>query len=507
MSSLEALPPSVFDHICGFLDKPSLRNFGQTNRYTNYLGSQQQTWKDLYYSLHPGGGPIFLESSPSAKVPVVGPKGIPAAALRVHQLYQAKPSKEDRDYINWKSLYVDSKVFNASKWKLSQVFGEDPTSVNQGKENVITTVEFDSTGKYLSIGYQCGQVVVFRNTEKETYKFYTQFESHHPEFDFLTSLEIEEKINKIKWAKNKYGRDSRLLLTTNDKTIKMWKMLEKRKPFKPGGGAEVSVLSRKVYANAHAYNIHSMSHCSDGELFISADDLRINLWNVEVGSEGFTVVDSKPENMNELNEVITSAEFHPTECQSFIWSTSKGLVNMADMRQQALCDRTLRCFRDKEGKKSFFSDIVAAISDVKFSHDGRFILARDFLKLKIWDVRMEAEPVKSFSVQPHVKSKLYELYENDCIFDKFECGFSANDLHVVSGSYSNNLAIFDLPSEKVQYLQAINPRDRNRKRTELPSTDLKFNEKISHLAWHPHGNLMAIAAGNYIYLYTLPRNG
>ncbi len=47
-------------------------------------------------------------------------------------------------------------------------------------ENVIKTVEFDPTGEFLSIGYQCGQVVVFRNTVGDTYKFYTQFESHHP---------------------------------------------------------------------------------------------------------------------------------------------------------------------------------------------------------------------------------------------------------------------------------------------------------------------------------------
>jgi serine/threonine-protein phosphatase 2A regulatory subunit B len=70
-------------------------------------------------------------------------------------------------------------------------------------ENVITSVEFDPTGEFLSIGYQCGQIVVFRNAigsgpTTNTYKFYTQFESHHPEFDFLTSLEIEEKINKIR---------------------------------------------------------------------------------------------------------------------------------------------------------------------------------------------------------------------------------------------------------------------------------------------------------------------
>jgi hypothetical protein len=54
------------------------------------------------------------------------------------------------------------------------------------------------------------------------------------------------------------------------------------------------------------------------------------------------IVDCKPPNMNELNEVITSAEFHPLEPHSFIHSSSKGVVKMADMRSQALCDRTVK---------------------------------------------------------------------------------------------------------------------------------------------------------------------
>ena len=33
------------------------------------------------------------------------------------------------------------------------------------------------------------------------YRFYTEFQSHEPEFDYLKSLEIEEKINQIRWLK------------------------------------------------------------------------------------------------------------------------------------------------------------------------------------------------------------------------------------------------------------------------------------------------------------------
>lgn len=57
------------------------------------------------------------------------------------------------------------------------------------------------------------------------YKFHTEFQSHEPEFDYLKSLEIEEKINKIKWCRRQ--NSSHFLLSTNDKTIKLWKVFEK----------------------------------------------------------------------------------------------------------------------------------------------------------------------------------------------------------------------------------------------------------------------------------------
>ena len=48
-------------------------------------------------------------------------------------------------------------------------------------------------------------------------------------------------------------------------------------------------------------------------------------------------------------------------------------------------------------------------------------MARDYMTLKIWDVNMESQPVRTIKVHEHLRSKLCELYESDCIFDKFEC--------------------------------------------------------------------------------------
>lgn len=60
---------------------------------------------------------------------------------------------------------------------------------------------------------------------------------------------------------------------------------------------------KRVYANAHTYHINSISVNSDQATFLSADDLRINLWNLEITEQSFNIVDIKPANMEDLTEV------------------------------------------------------------------------------------------------------------------------------------------------------------------------------------------------------------
>jgi serine/threonine-protein phosphatase 2A regulatory subunit B len=161
----------------------------------------------------------------------------------------------------------------------------------------------------------------------------------------LKSLEIEEKINKIKWLKRK--NVAHFLLSTNDKTVKLWKIRERNKravstdsvtsyklssssstsfsssgdQLLNGGGLlgagagehvsirddingyirtvsipvvkymdriEVEAIPKRIFANAHAYHINSISLNSDQETFMSADDLRINLWHIEITNQSFS---------------------------------------------------------------------------------------------------------------------------------------------------------------------------------------------------------------------------
>lgn len=381
-------------------------------------------------------------------------------------------------------------------WKFVQSFGDD----NSSDDDLVTAVEFDETGTYLAVGDKAGRICIFEGHPDQKaqrggrrrvpleYKFYTEFQSHEPEFDCLKSLEIEEKINMIKWHKRQ-AHGALFLLATNDKTIKFWKVHDKKiKQFKtsatgaqtitsavsngagPGGlGAALTVpraefvssqtqaSPKRVYANAHGYHINSISINSDGETFISADDLRVNLWNLEVSNESFNIVDVKPANLEELTEVITSAAFHPQSCNILLYSSSRGSIRLGDLRGSALCDHHSKLFEIEEdpASKSFFSEIISSISDAKFTPDGRYIISRDYLTVKVWDVNMESKPVLSVPVHDYLKMHLCDLYENDCIFDKFEVAASNDGLRFLTGSYNNNFVIHSQDEKRSLTIEAL----------------------------------------------------
>ncbi|CCK71190.1 protein phosphatase 2A regulatory subunit CDC55 KNAG_0G01320 [Huiozyma naganishii CBS 8797] len=472
-------------------------------------------------------------------------------------------------------------------FKFSQCFG-DKADIVVTEADIITSVEYDASGDFLATGDKGGRVVLFernRSSKHCEYKFLTEFQSHDAEFDYLKSLEIEEKINHIKWLRP--IQRSHFLLSTNDKTIKLWKIYEKNIKLvnsnnleeRPGAGGAatqrrrnkvllsmqnlklpqmaqhdkiIAATPKRVYANAHTYHINSISPNSDQETFLSADDLRINLWNYDKPDQSFNVVDIKPANMEELTEVITSACFHPVDCNHFMHSSSKGTIKLCDMRQNALCDNRAMTFEEYTNpiNHNFFTEITSSISDIKFSPNGRYIAARDYLTVKIWDINMNSKPVKTINIHDQLKDRLSDTYENDAIFDKFEVNFSGDSRSVMTGSYNNNFMIypnviaagdgdhpvvetFDAASASSKQkqakpavqqdgdettaepeeivLQADKTAFRNKQfgsiqqrsaRTKEWGDDIDFKKSILHFSWHPRENSLAIAATNNLFIFS-----
>ena len=102
----------------------------------------------------------------------------------------------------------------------------DPASVTV--TDILTSLSFDRTGEYLAVGDRGGRVIVFRYTDLRNsryfdYRYFSEIQSHEPEFDHLKSLELDEKINSLKFLQTPKASNLQLL-STNDRIIKLWKL-------------------------------------------------------------------------------------------------------------------------------------------------------------------------------------------------------------------------------------------------------------------------------------------
>lgn len=121
----------------------------------------------------------------------------------------------------------------------------------------------------------------------------------------------------------------------------------------------------------------------------------------------------------------------------------------------------------------------------------------------------------------HPTPQLCDLYESDCIFDKFDCAMSGDGRHFATGTYSNFFRVVAADGSGDSLLEAS--RDPTRKRlassAKLPSrfglsrggrgggsvgeeaVAHDFASKLLHLSWHPRANVIATAASNSLYLF------
>lgn len=421
---------------------------------------------------------------------------------------------------------------NKTKWKFTQVFGDKFSVDKVANEDIISALNFDKSGNYLAVGDRAGRLILFQrslHTKSKTpfneFIYLTEIQSHYKEFDFLQSTDIEERINCIEWV-NQPG-ENMLLLSANDKTIKLWKVsnkqVKKSEKFPSRGAMNMSSLKlpklklvdqsycpslKRAFPNLHSYHIHSLSLSNNGSTFMSADDLSVLLWDLEQLKHTYALVNIKPPSMNELTEVVTSSIFSPVNESQFALGTSKGILKLFDTRESARFATNGIMFEDESQKKNknLFTDIISSIADIKFSADGNSLIARDYLNVKVWDPRKTREPIRTVKLFEPLNSKLYDVYEKDHIFDKFNLSLSGDGKNFVTGFYNNYFHVCDIEGTKnTQFELNFNKKTLSKN---IPANYFEnlghgfdFNKKVFKSAWNPAHECLVLASLNCLFIY------
>ncbi len=87
------------------------------------------------------------------------------------------------------------------------------------------------------------------------------------------------------------------------------------------------------------------------------------------------LVDIKPDNMEELTEVITAVQCHPQHCNILIYSSSRGVIKVCDTRVSAVCSNHSKMYVEPPPAqpthtKSFITDILNSISDIRYARSS-----------------------------------------------------------------------------------------------------------------------------------------
>lgn len=230
--------------------------------------------------------------------------------------------------------------------------------------------------------------------------------------------------------------------------------------------------------------IQQLSLCADCQTFMSVEDLQLFWWDMEASdsTKGSCIVNLTPPsgNLNEIEELVTAANFHPSHGSLFLMSRSTGVLNIGDLRDPPC--RSQRKFGistktlPKHNTVSFptYDEILCSISAASFLGND-YVVTRDYLSLKVWDLRRAVNPLYNVPVMDYMFPYLDFLYDHDFIFDRFPLALDSTSLTVVAGVYDRAVGVWQpfSTSEKFHFYRADPEDDPSNPQTNIGPVQLK----------------------------------
>lgn len=431
------------------------------------------------------------------------------------------------------------------EWRYNQFLGEK-LSYNQIKNDpdnesfLVTNCKFSHDGKNCVVSDKGGRIIIFKKNDSNVNKmqkldYFYEFAGHEKEFDVHKSVEYGEEIRGLSIlppvCSNKLD-----ILTASVRTIKLDRIYrDKVKSYGnsySNGTLVVPKLSqvksdlkhktKKLFKFVHHHDINSISENTiNHNNFLSADDYKIHLWDLNVKSDVFNVVDIEGPVEADSPEKITKCVYSNYNPSLFAYGTNKGHIRLCDMRTSSDQLTFSKNFSDENSNlsKTVFANSLLAVHDVNMNLSNSYTIAtRHYLSVHLWDVRKQTEPSNKYLVYEPVINKLSYLYQNNYLDDKFSLSVDREGKYILTGGYNNMFHVIDIDqklntqividdtNEKIMntnVIRKINSKGSCFYKKDDPTlNNINFDKKILHQAYSPVDNFGVLIIYNCIYTYS-----
>lgn len=343
--------------------------------------------------------------------------------------------------------------------ELTQRYGSDDKSIYNPTTDKITCIKPSNCNKYLFTGDSGGRIVAFKKKQMKTTNLWepkNQFFGTEPHFDYLTSMNSDNKITGI--IPLQYNDNCMNCIVSDTKNIYFHKLFNTKRrisykwtPFKITNKTKTTVKHR--FLNGHKFYINSIALSKDFEYILSADDLNINMWHINRPDRAIPVIDTTPKDLSSLTNTITKMKIDPLRENLIYTSSSNGIISVFDMRIKTTTDTPIKIMYSSKMisydsiehitgnvfEKKNSREHLKYISDFDISNDSNYIVTRSPLFINIWDLRNTLNPCHSYPIH----KQIYSLIKHNCdvAYEPFEINYSSDGKYIYSGSFDNIICI------------------------------------------------------------------
>lgn len=138
-----------------------------------------------------------------------------------------------------------------------------------------------------------------------------------------------------------------------------------------------------------------------------------------------------------------------------MYTTTSGKINVCDFRENSdFHKKPSVCFNTSQqavgGKASVFNKWTNCVSDARFIDSTTQVVSRDYLSVKLWDLRatsnngLGSKPIYSAQVTDYMECNLTTLMDQDSLEDEFFIDVTPDGKHLATGGYNKSGHVIDI---------------------------------------------------------------